>query len=96
MAVMSEYIFLKADEIEAPDKQRLLVMLESYFDTEHDSEQMPIGKGDNQWIKTRVPECATLIKYGDEVVGSTLVLPCTLILMESFLDGALNEAQLVE
>ncbi len=93
---MSGYLFLKADAVNDADKQRLLAILESYFDTEHDPEQMPIGSSEHQWIKTRIPECATLIKQDNEVVGSTLILPCTLAFMESFIHGRLNEAQLVE
>lgn len=93
---MSEYIFLKANQADEADIKLLRTMLEAYYDTEHDPEQMPISKEGHPWIKARIPECATLIKKNDEVVGSTLILPCTLTLMESFIQGQLNEAQLVE
>ncbi len=93
---MSKYIFLKADQTDEADRKLLRAMLEAYFNTENDSEQMPIRQEGHNWIKARIPECAMLIKYNDDLVGSTLILPCTLNLMKYFIDGQLNEAQLVE
>lgn len=73
-------------------------MLEAFYNTQNDPDQTPIrpnSTGKN-WISTRIPECAVIIKAGDELVGSTLVLPCTQALMQAFITGWINEAQLVE
>lgn len=89
------YNFLTADQINEEDLKRLRKMLEDYFHTEEDPEQMQIGKDTrSNWIKNKIPECARTIKWQDEVVGSTLVLPATLALMQDFISGRINEEQL--
>jgi hypothetical protein len=93
---MPGYIFLNADKTDEADERVLREMLEAYFDTEHDPKQMPINQEVHQWIKIHIPECAILIKHNDAVVGSTFILPCSLALMEAFIHGKLNEAQLLE
>jgi hypothetical protein len=95
---MSEYQFLNANQISPVEWNQLSAMIEAFYNTEQDPEQMPIrpnSTGKN-WISTRIPECAVIIKMGDELVGNTLVLPCTQALMQDFITGQINEAQLVE
>ena len=95
---MSEYQFLNANQISPAEWNQLVTMLEAFYNTENDPNQVPIRPntaGKNS-ISTRIPECAVIIKTGDELVGSTLVLPCTQALMRDFITGQINEAQLVE
>jgi hypothetical protein len=76
---MSEYQFLNANQITSIEWNQLIVMLEAFYNTENDPDQTPIrpSQEGKNWISTRIPECAVIIKAGDELVGSTLVLPCT-------------------
>lgn len=94
---MTHYSFLNAAQASTEDSQTLRAMLEAYFHTQDDPEQMQIGKSSGRnWIKADIPECARVIKYGDTVVGSTLVLPATLSMMQDFIAHRISEAQLAE
>lgn len=95
---MHNYRFLNSDQISSADRDELLLMVENYFDTQHDPEQMQIPPPGTKtsWISARIPECGIVIKLNNAVVGSTLILPCSLTLMQGFVTGRINEAQLSE
>jgi hypothetical protein len=95
---MSTYQFLNASQVTSVEWEKLKAMLEAFYNTQNDPDQIqirPSSTGKN-WISTRIPECAVIIKSGDELVGSTLVLPCTQAWMQDFITGRINEAQLAE
>ncbi len=92
----TEYTFLNATFITEQDRSQLSQMMEAYFRTAQDPDQIQIGRQTGNWIKTAIPECAMLIKKGDEVIGATLVLPATWKMMEKFVSCQINEAKLAE
>jgi len=93
---MSGYQFYNAGQITESDQQKLSKMLEEYFGTQSDSDQMPIDDSARPWIENIIPECAKIIKYDDEVVGSSFIFPSSLDLMNDFLGNRINEAQLAQ
>lgn len=93
---MEKYIFLKPEDVTDKDVDDLLEMLESFFTTQYDSEQMQINGKSSKWVGENIPECSMIIKFGDEVVGSAFIIPCTKKIMEDFISSRINEAELVE
>ncbi|MFT3741090.1 MAG: hypothetical protein QM752_00130 [Gammaproteobacteria bacterium] len=94
---INTYSFLKADEISEPDRLEILALLENFFQTEDDPEQMPLT-GDTQvtwqWIKKVFPECVILIKDQEKIVGSTSIFPSTKAAMEDFIAKKESESSL--
>ncbi len=93
---MKYYKFLISNQASEKDVKELLAMLESYFKTHDDPEQMQINLDGAHWIGERIPECSIIIKHKDEVVGSTFIMPCTKEIMKKFVSKEINEAELGE
>ncbi len=82
---------LKLDLNEIKESMRLA---EKYFDTSNDAEQAPINLENATWIRKTVPKCFNVIKYGDELIGFSLVYPCKREIMDKFVSKKINEAEL--
>lgn len=91
-----EYIFCNVSAITEKELKQLIEMLVSYFDPASDPAQIPVDKDQYSWIKNKLPECGMIIKYKNEVIGTTLILPCTESLMLNFIAGKINEAELTK
>lgn len=87
-------IFLDGrDKVTEDEKTEIGRINEEYFQTSKDKEQAEISRERLEWIVKSFPEGVGIIKT-DKIIGSTLVLPCTLELMNSFLKNKINEEEL--
>lgn len=91
-----EYKFLNSKEASRKDVAELLVLLENYFETAHNPDQMQINDEARDWVGKNIPECSTLIKHDGKVIGSVFVMPCTLKIMNEFVSKKISEARLAE
>ena len=71
-------------------------LAEKYFKTKNDPTQAPVSQENSTWISKRIPDCLNIIKKDKQVVGFSLIVPCTTKLMNQFLVGKITEAQLFE
>jgi len=83
-------------QITRKDGDKIGRINEAYFKTENDSEQAKITEKRRDWFMREFPEAANVIKVDDKIIGSTLVLPCTLRLMNLFISKNINEEQLFQ
>ncbi|HRZ07359.1 MAG TPA: hypothetical protein P5102_14640 [Candidatus Competibacteraceae bacterium] len=76
------------------DARQAAVIAEACFQSAHDPAQMPINDATVTWLLNTLPAYWNLIKYRDTVIGSTLTLPTSRVLMQGFLCADLTEADL--
>ena len=81
---MSEYQFLNANQISLAEWNQLAAMLEAFYNTESDLDQMPIRPNPTgkSWISTRIPNqiVTPLASYPEKNVGTFAGLSYTWIL----------------
>ena len=76
------------------DARRAAAIAEACFQSARDPTQMPIDDATVAWLLDTVPAYWNLIKYQGVVIGSTLILPTSRVLMQRFLCAELTEAEL--
>lgn len=92
---MNQFSFLNASQVEEKDVLELITLIENQFDTRNHPEQMQINDENRLWVRSKIPECALIIKDKDIVIGSTLIIPSILVVMNDFISGKIHEADLV-
>lgn len=76
---------VKADEI-----------AEKFFHTDNDPDQLKINIKNDKRIYAKFRECENVIKYKNQVIGETFILPCTKKIMNEFLENKITEAEMFE
>ena len=76
------------------DARQAAAIAEACFQSARDPTQMPIDDATVAWLLDTVPAYWNLIKYQGAVIGSTLILPTSRVLMQRFLCAELTEAEL--
>src|SRR3989344_9318563 len=71
-------------------------LCETYFKTQLDTSQIPTSTENNKWIYHHLKDYINLVREGDEIIGYSFMIPCTLSLMNDFLKKNINEAELFE
>lgn len=71
-------------------------MGEDYFETSEDTEQMKISEENSRWIFENIPEYFNVIKKEGKIVGYSFLMPSTKNIMENFVSGMINEAELFD
>ncbi|MDS4027275.1 MAG: hypothetical protein RKO25_09875 [Candidatus Contendobacter sp.] len=66
------------------DARQAAAIAEACFQSAHDPTQMPIDDATVTWLLDTVPAYWNLIKYRGAVIGSTLILPTSRVLMQGF------------
>jgi hypothetical protein len=76
------------------DARQAAAIAEACFQSACDPTPMPIDDATVAWLLDTVPAYWNLIKYRGAVIGSTLILPTSRVLMRGFLRAELTEAEL--
>ena len=76
------------------DARQAAAIAEACFQSARDPTPMPIDDATVAWLLDTVPAYWNLIKYQGVVIGSTLILPTSRVLMQGFLCAELTEAEL--
>ena len=76
------------------DARQAAAIAEACFQSARDPTPMPIDDATVAWLLDTVPAYWNLIKYQGVVIGSTLILPTSRVLMQRFLCAELIEAEL--
>jgi ribosomal protein S18 acetylase RimI-like enzyme len=71
-------------------------LAESFFKMEENPDQIPATIENCEWINANIPECDNVIKDDGEIIGYTLIMPCTKDLMEKFLAKEITENEMFE
>ncbi len=84
---------LSNQEGETADK--ILKISDKFFDSIEDPEQMPATKESRQKLQRLHPDSRWCRLHNGEPVSWIVIMPTTKVLMRQFLDGAINERQLL-
>ena len=76
------------------EARQAAAIAEICFQSARDPTQMPIDDATVAWLLDTLPAYWNLIKYRGAVIGSTLILPTSRVLMRGFLRAELTEAEL--
>ena len=71
-------------------------LCETYFNTQKDPSQIQTSLENDKWIYGHIKNYVNLIRNDEELIGYTLMIPCTISLMNDFLKKTINEAELFE
>jgi hypothetical protein len=95
---MNKKITFSSDvgEISFEDINNTSRLSEDYFQTHIDPEQININEENKMWIYKNIPNSVNVVKFGDEVIGFSFILPCSKKLMDKFVSKKINEAQLFD
>ncbi len=71
-------------------------MAQDYFGMQTDPNQIPAMNENRDWIFNNIPDYLNIIKSGDEIIGYALLLPCSISMMNKFIQRRINESKLFE
>ncbi|HBC71275.1 MAG TPA: hypothetical protein DEA62_02480 [Coxiellaceae bacterium] len=91
-----KYTYVHCDKMTDKEEREITRMAMSCFKVNEDPGQMQMNQSRYIWIKEKMPECFTVIKYCDKVIGGVFILPCTIEIMNEFIDNKITEEQLAD
>ena len=71
-------------------------LAEQYFEMERDPNQIPATMENVRWINKNIPQCVNVIKYNNDIIGFTFIVPANKNLMRKFLSGKISENEMFE
>lgn len=93
---MKDITFSSDSKLTWKDHHALVVLIDKYFRSQEDPEQMSTSKENIRWVHKNIPECTNVIKYKDKVIGSTFIIPCNKRLMDLFIFKKMTERAMFE
>lgn len=93
---MGREFSIRRGRVDADEIREALSLAEKYFSTSTDPEQAQATSENALWLRTHIASCLNIIRHEGEIIGFTLVYPCSKDLMKKFVSKKINESQLFE